>query len=471
MRSRRSATASRCTAIISLAALAAACAAERVQSSTKVQPPVAPAVKDVAAKEASPPPPQQLAVCPKLETSLPDIMHEDFDVEVPDLVDPSGEVMTPLYEKMALLLRGKAKDHIRIGMYGDSNMTMDFITGRIRRDLQLRFGDGGHGYVALAKPWGWYHHMDVKHDLSKKSWIAFAVSTAPAADHLIGFAGIAAQSLQPGALTLVATADEGAPIGTTASRFELYYLKRKGAGTFKIVLDSKKLIDVDAASETTEAGFVALETEDAPHELAFVTTSKFPVRLFGATLERGSPTFIVDSLGVGALSTAEMVGLEDQELNRQMLAHRKYDLILDMVGSHMWNAPQLPALYETMIGTHRAAIPGLPIVMLSPPDTVQKPTSPHSDPRIVRVGELKKKIAAENKAAYWDFRAAMGGDRSILEFKKHQMSSNDLIHLEQKGGSYMGDRIVYAIWRDFMRWLEKHPEAGCDAKPAEVAGN
>ena len=49
-------------------------------------------------------------------------------------------------------VRGKAKDHVRIAVYGDSNMTMDFITGSMRRLLQGKYGDGGHGYVAMGRP-------------------------------------------------------------------------------------------------------------------------------------------------------------------------------------------------------------------------------------------------------------------------------------------------------------------------------
>ena len=62
-------------------------------------------------------------------------------------------------------------------MYGDSNLTADYLTGRLRRQLQARFGDGGHGYVALSRPWEWYSHNDVHHDGDWKKWKAVATST------------------------------------------------------------------------------------------------------------------------------------------------------------------------------------------------------------------------------------------------------------------------------------------------------
>lgn len=171
--------------------------------------------------------------CPAIDLTPPEIAHEDgIDVDVPEIVDES-ESLNHFYEKLAAVTRGTAKDHVRIAMYGDSNMTMDFITGHMRRYFQKKFGDAGHGWVSMGRPWDWYHHMDVRHGAFKKSWLHYAVSTSPAWDKLIGFSGIAAQSVHPNAVAYVQTADKGAPIGTTASSFEIYYLARPKAGTFR----------------------------------------------------------------------------------------------------------------------------------------------------------------------------------------------------------------------------------------------
>jgi hypothetical protein len=41
------------------------------------------------------------------------------------------------------------------------------------------------------------------------------------------------------------------------------------------------------------------------------------------------------------------------------------------------------------------------------------------------------------------------------------MCGEDLVHFNEKGGFYMADRIVYALWRGFAEWAGKHPAAGC----------
>ena len=42
---------------------------------------------------------------------------------------------------------------VRILHYGDSPTTADMITSDVRTLLQKRFGDAGHGFFLIAKPW------------------------------------------------------------------------------------------------------------------------------------------------------------------------------------------------------------------------------------------------------------------------------------------------------------------------------
>jgi hypothetical protein len=51
----------------------------------------------------------------------------------------------------------------------------------MRRILQTKYGDGGHGFVAAGRPWGWYLHQDVRHD-AHGAWTAYDCSTDKASD-------------------------------------------------------------------------------------------------------------------------------------------------------------------------------------------------------------------------------------------------------------------------------------------------
>lgn len=414
--------------------------------------------------------PEQVAPkCPAMDAKLTSAFELDtktLKTTPPAIVD-ENHVLAHFYSRIAELARGTAKDHVRIAMYGDSNMTMDYITGEMRRTLQGRFGDGGHGWIALARPWPWYLHQDVRHDIDNMKWTEIATSTNPVRDGQYGFANMAAESSTPGAVAWVKTAADSAPIGKSVSRFDLFYLKGPGRGTFDVKIDGNVVRTIDTASSDTEVGFETFDVEDGPHKLeAVVKTPK--VRVFGTAMERSKPSVIVDSLGVGALNFEQMQHVESK-VRVAMLQRRKYDLVIFLLGTNMF-APGLHAKWvDNVLKDFRAALPETPILILSPPDIVLHGTDEHSDPRIVNLGKQMKDIAAKQNAAFWDFREAMGGDVSIKKFVKLGLAAGDYVHLSHDGGTIMGDRLVYSLFTDMQDWLAKNVEAGCGNTNEAVA--
>jgi lysophospholipase L1-like esterase len=381
---------------------------------------------------------------------------------VPPIVDRKGS-LERLWGRLAGLARGAEKDHVRIAVYGDSNMTMDYITGELRRVLQARFGDGGHGWVALGRPWSWYVHQDVRHDMGA-GWRPFATSTHKAKDGLYGFANIAAESSTPGATTWVATAGDRSPVGRSVGRFDLAYLERPGGGTFEVRVDGRAVRTVATNAGETRAGFQRIDVDDGPHKLECVTAGDGPVRVFGVALEREGAAVIVDSLGVGALNYEQMQHVESTT-RIAMLQRRKYDLVVFLLGTNMF-MPRLHAKWvKTVLADFRAALPDAAILLMSPPDLVAHRTDAHSDPRIVALEAQMQEIADANDCAFWDFRAAMGGDLAIKRFAQRGLASRDHVHLTKDGGALMGDRFAHALVEGLRAHLAAHPTAGCPPAP------
>jgi lysophospholipase L1-like esterase len=307
-------------------------------------------------------------------------------------------------------------------------------------------------------------HQDVRHDVALKDWRMFATSTHQTSDGFYGFANIAAESAQPGAVSWVQTAADTAPIGKTACHFDVYYLKRPAGGAFQIKLDGKVERTVTTTSTDFEAGFERVDVPDAGHKLECVVSGTGKVRLFGVSLERepaeGKYGVQVDGLGVGALNFEQMQHV-NSKTRVEMLQHRKYDLVVFLLGTNMF-APGLHGKWvKNVLEDFHTALPDTPVLILSPPDIVLQGSDEHSDPRIVALGKQMKKIAADNGAAFWDFREAMGGDASIKRWVKLGLASGDYVHLTHDGGALMGNRLVYALFKDMQGWLPQHPQAGC----------
>jgi hypothetical protein len=393
--------------------------------------------------------------CPRLTVAVPEVPLGPEDPALVDIVD--AERLAPFFERAARLLRGRADDHVRIAVYGDSNLTMDYLTGQMRRTLQAAHGDAGHGFVSFGRPWSHYKHMDVRHEM-KRGWQPYACSTHPTPDRLYGISGIAAESSSVGAVTWVATAGDDAPIGRTASRFEVFFLRGERWGKFDILADGEVVRSVDSRAPAIGLGVERFELDDAPHRIEVVARDRQNrVRMLGIALERGTPSFVVDSFGVGSMNTASQ-WREDPALNHEMLVQRGYDLIIFATGANDgFGLDTTPTHLAEIIARHRKALPNAPILILTPADRGKEKTFYNTRLAI----EQRRVIAKDNQAALWDLWLGMGGERSMGTFYRRGMSINDYVHFNEKGGRYMGQRLTHALWTALARHVAAHPEAGC----------
>jgi hypothetical protein len=339
-------------------------------------------------------------------------------------------------------------------------MLNDALSGHLRRVLQGRLGDAGHGHVAMARPWGGYKHEDVVHGGTWPYFKMFAPTTHLVADRQYGFANVAAETSFPGAATWVGTTkDKKSVVGQSASRFEIFFLKQPRGGTFEVEVDGQKVRSVDTRADEFEAGMEVVESKDGPHELKCVVKGDGPVRFFGTSLDREPPGIQVDGLGVGALDYKRLTWVANGT-RRTQLARRDYDLVVLWIGTNIMWIPPAKEHAKEFIAEVRASLPGVPILVLTPPDTV-KAESVKSDPRIVQVAAMTKEVAEETDSAWWDFREGMGGDGSMLPFEKRGLAGPDRIHLGKEGSELMASRLLCALFDDLGAHVEKHPDAGC----------
>jgi len=376
--------------------------------------------------------------------------------EVP-LLDPTGRGMAAFYERLARVLRGRAKDHVRVGVYGDSNMVMDFITGPLRRDLQLRYGDAGHGFIALARPWSHYRHMDIVQEIGS-AFESYAVTTKPTKDGAYGYSGIVSEGSYPGAKVRLRTAPDSSLVGKTASRFDVFYLKGPRRGAFDVVIDGNKIATLAGEAPQRGVGIYRAEVDDGPHTFDTVVSAPPYIRLLGGVLERKAPSIVIDQLGVGAMNT-QCITLEDPAVSLPMLAYRRYDLIILLTGTaDIYQLDEAPGYVKQVIELHRAARPEVSFLLVAPPDRGVS----HATDNLLTLGAQRKAAASELGVAFWDLLHAMGGPTVMMKFIRKQMALPDQIHFSEIGGAWVGRRLEHALMSSFARFLVEHPRTGCD---------
>ncbi|MEZ4369361.1 MAG: GDSL-type esterase/lipase family protein [Polyangiaceae bacterium] len=341
--------------------------------------------------------------------------------------------------------QGQLGRPLRIAFYGDSNLTLDFLSGELRRILQLQHGDGGHGYVAVGKPWRWYQHIDVHHDWVGE-WRFYCPTTLRDRRRLYGSAGIAAATRSPGAMGKFATATGDSPVGKTITRFGAYYLIASKGGDFALMSDGEEKRVVSTQGEGPATGYAEITLPDTAHKLQVVAKSKREIRLFGVVMERDQGV-VVDSLGIGGVGYYALAELEPKT-TEEMLHQRSYDLVMFLLGTNLFRAGDNARALGEIIALHRKANPNVSFLVMSPPDQVANKGAKHSKPSIVKVSEQLKAAAEDNQVAYWDFREAMGGDASMATFYRHGLAGGDLYHFTQTGAAFMGSRIAHVLWRE-----------------------
>ena len=144
----------------------------------------------------------------------------------------------------------------RILHYGDSPVTADSITADLREILQKRFGDGGHGFVLIAKPWAWYSHRGV--EIRSQGWKSEpATQEGRAKDGLHGIGGVSFEG-GPGAFSVLSLERDHA-------RLEIAFLKHRTGGVFLVQADGQTLGSTNTAAPQVQAGWAAYDLPRGVH--------------------------------------------------------------------------------------------------------------------------------------------------------------------------------------------------------------
>jgi hypothetical protein len=113
----------------------------------------------------------------------PVIVGADHPVE-----DPSS-ALDAFYATLARTDAHAPSAITRITHYGDSPITNDGITSTVRRLMQTRFGDAGHGFILMDRPWAWYGH-DAISFTPGGGWSADPMMNGKANDGDFGLGGV-----------------------------------------------------------------------------------------------------------------------------------------------------------------------------------------------------------------------------------------------------------------------------------------
>jgi len=349
------------------------------------------------------------------------------------LEDPTHQLY-PFYHSLEI---AETKQGVaRILHFGDSPTTADSITADMRSLLQAKFGDSGHGFVLIAKPWPWYGHRGV--EVHGSGWKIEAASQNRAKDGYHGLGGVSFTGT-PGAVSKI-------HLETPHARVEVEYLRQPGGGIFTVSAGEAALGDVETDGEK-EPEFAQFPLPEGGMNDIIITVKSGAVRLFGASFEKDSPGVIYNSLGVNGGQIQMVLRFYDKTQWTEQLQHQKPDLVILNYGTNESGfASYIDSAYgkelREVIARVKTALPGTPVLIMSPMDRGER----HSDGTIGTIATLPKLVAiqrqaaAETGCAFFNTFEAMGGEGTMGRWYAMQprLVSADFMHPLPQGARKVG---------------------------------
>jgi lysophospholipase L1-like esterase len=405
-------------------------------------------------------------LCPILPGVSPKTSHRPVS---PYLIDDCG-TLDPFFAALhSLEMPTKPGDPetVTVLHYGDSPTTADLITGDVRELLQSRFGDAGRGFLLAAKPWAWYGHRGV--DLSDKDWTT-STAVGKGREEVYGLGGASFEGT-PGASTQITLKN---PNQTT---IEIAFLARPNGGDLAVSANDTTVETFSTAADAPHPAWHTVALPPGSRSIDLKPTSG-SVRLFGETLRTGHRGVLYDSLGLNGASTSVLSNGFNNAAWADALQHTKPALVIINYGTNesgfgAYVDKQYEPTLRTAIARIRAALPGVPILVMSPMDRGQRSGVDEikTYDTIPRIVAIQRRVAAEQNCAFFDTFNSMGGDGTMSRwYTGHpRLVAGDLIHPTPQGAALVANLFVKDLALDYDRFLGHStppPTQNLASKPA-----
>ncbi len=364
--------------------------------------------------------------------------------------DVTGHALDAFYTQLARTENKEPGAVTRVLHYGDSVIASDYISGTMRRRLQQRFGDAGHGFVLIANAWQWYFHNDVTH-YNSAGWEASRLAGPITLDGLYGVGGVSFRSTA-GGVAYFGTSERGS-YGRNVSRFDIYYLEQPGGGELEIVRKGEPTLRISTRGEAKVSRVHSVPVADGAALMQLRLGGN--TRAFGVALERDVPGVVYDALGAHACMSAYWKQMDANHWKEQMDL-RKPSLIVWQFGtneSDLWKVDivEYELNLRLVLGRLKEAAKDASVLVLAPLDRAENAPSGGLQTKsiILKLAAAQQRVARDLGLGFWNTFEAMGGEGSMARWQKTspKLAGSDLTHPTPAGAAVIGDLLMRALMK------------------------
>ncbi|MCA9538494.1 MAG: SGNH/GDSL hydrolase family protein [Myxococcales bacterium] len=368
-------------------------------------------------------------------------------------IEDPQHVLRRFFTSLERVERGSPDAIARVVHYGDSLITGDYVTQTVRRLMQKRFGDAGHGFVLAGRPSPWYRRDNLELHTSD-DWEINRITRPPIKDGAYGLGGVTVHTTRRGQwVTMNPAPEEGGDLGATVAKMQVHYLAQPGGGAFEMDVDDGPPVKVGTETDEPASRVAEILVPDGAHTFKLRTLGAGEVRLFGVVFERMGPGVVYDSLGLDG-SRAKLLRRFNPEHWYQQLRQRRPDLVILHYGTNESQAARMSskryrADLQEIVGHLRAALPGVSCLLVGPMDRAEPDESGKlvTRPVVKRIVAVQREVAYAQGCAFWNTWAAMGGEGSMARWyrMKPKLAGGDLTHPTRRGADRIGAMLFVAL--------------------------
>jgi lysophospholipase L1-like esterase len=366
------------------------------------------------------------------------------------------QALAPLFEALAAMEAGKRQTPVHILQIGDSHTAGDRITGKVRADLQRRFGRAGRGALPPGVPYDGYAPLQVS--VAARGWVMETAPLQPPAgapSPRVGLSGVRAIGTRDAVMAFdLEPGSEAGALGVCG---------REG---------------VDGKGLSIEAGGVGRELRLGADEVCrrvSLPDGARQVRLLALGegtvidslwLDRAGPGVSLSSLGRVGATLRDLASRDETTVAAELDAWRPGLIILAFGTNEGFDGALDPAAYETLLRAQiarlRSLAPGAALMVLGAPDALRNGATNGCSadrlrappPGIAVVRDVQRRVAADLGVAFWDWHGRMGGDCSAdrLALRGEPFMRADRVHFTNAGADWIGGVLsadllaAYDVW-------------------------
>ena len=375
------------------------------------------------------------------------------------------EALTPVFAALAATEAGTRDRPVHILQIGDSHTAGDRITGKLRVDLQQRFGRAGRGVLPPGVPYDGYAPYQVT--VAQRGWVIESAPLQPPAG---------APTPRTGLSGVRATGTRDAVMG-----FDLE------PGSEATVVGVCGQSGADGRGVSVEAGGVGRELDlgDGGDEVCRALVLPGPMRSVRLTARGegvvidsirldGAPRGVtVSNLGRVGASLRDLAARDEATAAAELAAWRP-DLIVLAFGTNDGFDDGLDGgAYETLlrgqVARLRRLAPGVSLMLLGAPDAQRSGVTNGCSadglrappPKLAVVRDVQRRVAADLGVAFWDWHGRMGGDCSAdrLALGAEPLMRGDRVHFTSAGADWIGGILSGDLMGAYDRWKAARGEA------------